>query len=572
MTHAAVAYGRKSFDDPDERTSSVDDQQLFAQGYAERCGLEVIAFHGDDGITGATMERPGLQEVLKLITKGQVRNLIIEDVDRLSRDAEHLHYMVKLFRLHQVAVHTVVAGKVDDLVLAFKGIIGEQQRMRIAYTTRRGLRGKATRGGATGGRVLGYRRAVTGEDAQGRELDQLEIDDEQAELVRRIFRLYAEGWSLKRICNALNADGIPSPRARERGKYNAGVWNPSTLSGDVTLGEGILNNELYIGRRIFNRQTWVEVPNERRGFSRRPRLNPEAEWIIRDEPQLRIIDQLLWEQVKGRQAEARRARDAKFKLTGNPLAGAKRPTHLLSGLVTCGACGAAFLATGAGRWRCKGHRTGTCDNGSITTIELEARALAGIRERLLTPAVIKRFAVLLQQELAAAAQAGNAERATAEHKLVEIRTRIANLVTQIEEDEDAPRALTTRVKDLEAEERRLEEIIAATPASPVVRLPANYESLYTRAIAELDTHLASTDGASARQTIRPLIEKIVVQPGSARGGKRRPIQLYGDLYRMLAFAEEACAPNAQQARLLRDGPVVIPLVAGTGFEPVTFRL
>ena len=77
MTHAAVAYGRKSFDDPDERTSSVDDQQLFAQGYAELCGLEIIAFHGDDGITGATMERPGLQQVLKLITSSQVRNLII---------------------------------------------------------------------------------------------------------------------------------------------------------------------------------------------------------------------------------------------------------------------------------------------------------------------------------------------------------------------------------------------------------------------------------------------------------------------------------------------------------------
>lgn len=94
MTHAAVAYGRKSFDDPDERTSSVDDQQLFAQSYAERCGLDVIAFYGDDGITGATMERPGLQQVLELITKGQVRNLISEGVARLSCDAEHLHCMV----------------------------------------------------------------------------------------------------------------------------------------------------------------------------------------------------------------------------------------------------------------------------------------------------------------------------------------------------------------------------------------------------------------------------------------------------------------------------------------------
>ena len=572
MTQAAVAYGRKSFDDPDHRTSSVDDQQLFAQRYAERCGLEVVAFHGDNGITGATMERPGLQKVLELITSGKVGNLIIEDVDRLSRDAEHLHYMVKLFRLHRIAVHTVVAGKIDDLVLGFKAIMGEQQRMRIAYTTRRGLRGKATRGGATGGRVFAYYREIIGEDAQGREIDQLAIDEQQAELVNRIFRRYADGESLKRICNALNAEGIPSPRARERGKYNAGVWNPSTLSGDVALGEGILNNELYVGRRIFSRRTWVEVPNERRGFKRRPRLNPEEEWIIRDEPRLRIIDQELWNRVKARQVKARSARDAKFKLTGNPLSGAKRPTHLLSGLVTCGVCGAPFLATGAGRWRCKSHRTGSCDNGSITTTELEARALTGIRDHLLTPALIKRFAVILQQELAVATQAGNAERATAEHELAETRSRIANLVKRIEENDDAPRALTTRVKDLEIEELRLEEIIAGTPASPVVRLPANYENLYTRAIAELDAHLASDDGASARQVIRPLIEKIVVQPGSARGGKRRHIQLYGDLYRMLEFADGACGQDAKKPRVGGLGAIVTPLVAGTGFEPVTFRL
>jgi len=143
MTQIAVAYGRKSFDDPDERTASVADQRLFAERYAERHELELIAFHGDDGITGATMERPGLRNMLAEVASGRVGVLVIEDVDRLSRDTEHLMYMVKLFRLHRVAVHTVVAGRIDDLVMAFKGIIGEQQRMRIAYTTRRGLKGKA---------------------------------------------------------------------------------------------------------------------------------------------------------------------------------------------------------------------------------------------------------------------------------------------------------------------------------------------------------------------------------------------------------------------------------------------
>lgn len=260
------------------------------------------------------------------------------------------------------------------------------------------------------------------------------------------------------------------------------------------------------------------MPNERRGFSRRPRLNPEAEWIIRDEPQLRIIDQFLWDRVKVRQAEARSTRDAKFKLTGNPLAGTKRPAHLLTDLVTCGTCGAPFLATVAARATAQERATRAQSQPS----SWKRVRSGGIRERLLTLPLIKRCAALLQQELAVAARAGNAERAQVEHDLAETRARIAKLVTHIEEDEDAPRALTTRVKDLEAEERRLEEVIAGTPASQVIRLPTKYESLYTRAIAKLDAHLASDNGASARQVIRPLIEKIVVQPGSARGGKRVP--------------------------------------------------
>lgn len=100
--------------------------------------------------------------------------------------------------------------------------------------------------------------------------------------------------------------------------------------------------------------------------------------------------------MKQRQLDARAARDTKFKLTANPLSGAKRPAHLLSGLVTCGVCGGPFVGTG-GRWRCKAAMRQACTNGSIRIAELEHRVLTGICERLLTPAIIDCFANALQQ-------------------------------------------------------------------------------------------------------------------------------------------------------------------------------
>jgi site-specific DNA recombinase len=545
MMPKAIGYGRKSFDDPENRTSSIDDQEMFARNYAVQHGFAFDEFYGDNGITGATMERPGLQAALAALKAGKAQILIIEDVDRLGRDQEHLSFMRKLFTAYEVTVHTVAAGKLDDLTFSFKGIIGEQQRMRIAYTTRRGRKGKATRGGSTGGKILGYVKEVLGFDAQGRQIDRLATSSKEAALVLRIFQLYADGYSLKAICKILNREGVPSPRARERGKYNAGIWNASTLSGNVDLGEGILNNQIYIGQRIANRRRWVEIPNENRGFSRRPRLNPESEWMIRDEPDLRIIEQELWDRVKARQVEARAARDGKYKITNNPLAGAKRPQHLLSGLVRCGVCHGDFVSTGD-RWRCKAAMRQDCSNGSITGAQPETRSLEGLRSRLLTPEVIGRFARHLQRELDVQQQTANGKREEMESTLREARSKIAKIVKRIEDDEDAPRALHTRLKELEIEEARLEQSLSGLPDRVVVRLPANYEAVYRTAITRLEQHLATADAASSRNAIRALIEAVVVHAGNSRGGKVRRLELHGDLFRMMDFADAGAGGNVKR--------------------------
>lgn len=100
------------------------------------------------------------------------------------------------------------------------------------------------------------------------------------------------------------------------------------------------------------------------------------------------------------------------------------------------------------------------------------------------------------------------------------------------------------------------------PARSGLNGPAAFRPKVWKAIAKLDVRLASDDGAAARRTVRRLIEKIVVQLGSARGGKRRPIQRHGDLYRMLEFASAACDPNAQKPRSVRTGALSMSLVAG----------
>ena len=102
--------------------------------------------------------------------------------------------------------------------------------------------------------------------------------------------------------------------------------------------------------------------------------------------------------------------------------------------------------------------------------------------------------------------------------------------------------------------------------------------MYEKAVGYLPRHLKGDDALRARASIRALIEKVVVQPTPGRQ-TRLNLELHGDLFRMIEFAEAACSPSARSAKLENgNGPQLVagsrmtPLVAGAGFEPATFRL
>ncbi len=297
-------------------------------------------------------------------------------------------------------------------------------------------------------------------------------------------------------------------------------------------------------------------------------------------PELRIISEDLWSAVKARQALERTRRDQKFGLSKNPLAGAKRPTYLLTELVICGGCGAQYVASGGGRWRCRLNlRKGACTNNrSITTVELEGRVLAGVKRKLLTPELIARFVRMMQKEIAHANREREQGRTFADHKLHDLQARIGKIVRQIEEDDDFPKALMQRLKELEREEEQLREELDATPIPEPIVIPENYAKTYEKAVAGIEQHLTGDDAVQARETIRSLIEKVVIQPSSARQ-EPLELELHGDLWRMIDFAQTASQPlgkgrqakNGNGPQLVAGGRMT-PLVAGVGFEPTTFRL
>ena len=234
---------------------------------------------------------------------------------------------------------TPVDGVVTRLTDGIKAVIDSHYLEDLKVMIRRGMAGVIRDGRHAGGRAYAY-RPVPGKKGE------LEVVPEQAEIVRRIFRAYVDGASERSIAALLNAEGVPPPRKSH--------WRASTLHGHAKRKTGILQNELYCGRLIWNRTCFVRNPDTGNRISRN---NPQSEWQRSDAPHLRIIDDDLFDQ-------AQRVRASRAHIQGRARA---RPKRILSGLLRCGACGAGMSKkdTSAKRPRIictRMHDAGTCDN------------------------------------------------------------------------------------------------------------------------------------------------------------------------------------------------------------------
>ncbi|MFB0690285.1 recombinase family protein [Agrobacterium pusense] len=172
---------------------------------------------------------------------------------------------------------------------ALRAIISHETIEQTRYKTREGMKTAVSKGKAAGGIAYGYRMKFEHDDKFNRIAGLREIDEEQAQIVRWIFEQYALGRSPQEMAIELNNrdPSVPGPRGA--------LWRDTAIRGHRDRRTGILNNEAYVGRLVFNRRNFRKNPETEQ---REARMNDRSEWVIAEVPELRIIDDELWTKVK----------------------------------------------------------------------------------------------------------------------------------------------------------------------------------------------------------------------------------------------------------------------------------
>ena len=475
----AVIYAGYSSEQQSEH--SIDDQIRLCRARAEREGWRVVETYTDYALSGATTNRPGLQALSADARRGSFDIVLAEALDRISRDQEHVVGIFKTLTFSGARLVTISEGEINELHVGLKGTMNALFLKDLAAKTHRGLHGRVEAGKFGGGLCYGY-DVVRAVDARGERLrGDRTINAEQAEVVRRIFRMFADGTSSIGIAKTLNAEGIAGPEG--------GVWRDTTIRGHALRGTGLLRNRLYIGELIWNRMRFIRDPATGKRVSR---PNPEAQWVRKDVPALRIIDQDLWEAVERRLGDVRAAHGTTALAQSPALWERRRATSLLSQKVHCGICGGTMTTVGRDYLGCSAARkAGTCANTrSMRRLELEGVILDALRHRMMDPELFEAFTAAFVEEWNRATLDAEVTRERVGRDLAKVERRLRGLIDALAEGFRAP-GLKEQLDDLEAQRVALTDKLAATDVPARPRLHPNLPQAYRDALERLTEALTT---------------------------------------------------------------------------------
>ena len=320
----AALYCRLSRDDNmDSESNSIQNQRKILQKAAKDKGYTDTIFFVDDGITGTTMKRPGFQKMLTAIEAGYISAVFVKDLSRLGRNYIEVGKLTEeFFPLHDIRLVAVSDGvdsdEGEDDFTPFKNIMNEYYAKDISKKRRIVNKMKGNAGVPLSPPPYGY---IKNPDDPRFWV----IEQEAAEVVRRIYRMALEGYGLAEIAARLAADGVVNPtyywrsRGTSRGGSKSTVeptkWGHTTVKKILTLQEycgDVINFKSY--SKSYKMKKRIENPEENRAIF----LNVHEA----------IIDRQTWEKVQALQKGTRRKKPT---VTQEP--------SVFSGLLKCPECG-----------------------------------------------------------------------------------------------------------------------------------------------------------------------------------------------------------------------------------------
>ena len=326
-----AGYARISVDEElDRDNTSIENQKAIISDFVARKfpGSELV-FYEDRDRSGYTFEqREGYQAMRRELVAHRLDILVVKDFSRFSR--RNSRGLVELEDLRDAGVRIISIGDNIDfpndddwLKIQFQFLLNEMPVTDTSRKVKSVIRRRQEDGKWICAAPYGY---IVNKQQQ------FEVVPVEADVIRRIYRLYIDGWGYKRIANALTDEGVPTPRMSERERkvaegedYRRSVKNAWSI---VTV-QGILDNDFYIG-------TLRQGKYQRAKINGRDVKRDEVEQIVIENHHQPIIDYRTFATVR-----ALREKRAKYNYRG-----VKINDNVYSGFLECGDCGAPMFALG----------------------------------------------------------------------------------------------------------------------------------------------------------------------------------------------------------------------------------
>jgi site-specific DNA recombinase len=462
----------------------------------------------DEGFSGASLERPGLECIRDLAAKGQLQAVLVYSPDRLSRKYAYQVLLMEEFARHGVETVFVKAPQgqtaEDQLLVQFQGMIAEYERAQILERSRRGKRHRAQRGDVNvlSGAPYGYRYVRKTQETAA----YYEIIEAQAVVVRSVYAWYtSDGLSIAAIVRRLNEQGVPTCKGLSR-------WERSTVWA-------MLRNPAYKGLACFGktkqaeRQRITRPLRLRGGYAARNSANherPREEWI--EIPVPAIVSETVFDLAQERLQENRRLSSRRTV-----------EWSIVQGLVSCSKCGYGMCRTSTRTsarkihyYRCLGsdgwrHLNGPlCDNRPVRQDLLDQLVWDEVLKLLQDPTLIQHE---IEQRLAAARDANPTKRReeSLQRELTRTRKGMERLVTAYQEALISLEELRARMPELQRREQTLQAELKS------INDQTNSRAAYLRLSETLTTFLTrlrssahTLDIAERQRIVRLLVKEVLV--------------------------------------------------------------